>query len=79
MAEISEMNVDEIIAELEKLPGESKFDSEELSAHLTVLSWFRNNTGRKARAYLSPGSTTPFVLTKEKFVQLLKGQIGREQ
>ncbi|MFH0955617.1 MAG: hypothetical protein V1801_00135 [Candidatus Falkowbacteria bacterium] len=72
MPEGTKMSIDEVIAELKKPSGESEFDREELLAHLTFFSWFRNHIGRKAKAYLSPDKITPFVLTKEMLAQRLR-------
>ena len=71
-----EMDIGELIAELEKPPIESRYDREELMAHLIFLSWFRNNTGRRARAYLEPNSV-PFILTKEMLVKCFSQGLTR--
>lgn len=76
MEESSEMSVSEVIAELGKPLGESKFDRERLLAHLTFLAWFRNHTGKKARAYFSPHSLAPFILTKDILARWLREGIS---
>ncbi len=81
MAESREMSVDEAIAELEKPPEESRIDLEKLLAHLYALSWFRNRTGEKARAYLAlPNERLLKILTMEEFLRWLRaGQVSRQE
>jgi hypothetical protein len=71
MAE-KELSVGEVIAELEKPPGESDINREKLLAHLNVLSWFRNSTGRRARDFFAPRSTAPARLTKKELGRWLR-------